>query len=417
MDVKTPQRFGALREKSYRLFLAGYGFSYTLYWVTLLAIGWWVWETTQSASWVGFIYFCDLFPAVLVTPWASAIADRSDRFKLLKIVLWIQVFSGLALAAVAAMGHLTPYILAAFVFLEGALIGFSQPAFFGMINRLVSKPNLSAAVALNTSVSQASYTLGPLIAAFFFSFGLWIAPLAFAANAIGTLVYLFCLTKIKLQPVPLSNKEPSTNLMGDIIEGIIALWASKLAFRATVLILAVAILQRPLISLMPGINSYFDLFSASNYTFLTASFMVGSIVAGLVLANRNNEHGLEAITLKVIFVLMGLYFSFFLLMNVLGGFWFVAIGMLFAIGFTSAFVWSGNNIILQNKIPEHLRSRVLGNNFMLTRAIGAIAVIISGFLVDVYDFPTAMIALVGIVLVALFVFRSLKSTSTTQSNR
>ncbi|WP_299285944.1 hypothetical protein [uncultured Tateyamaria sp.] len=106
--MDKPRRFDVLSERSYRLFVIGYGISYTLYWITLLAVGWWMWETTGSAAWVGFVFFCDLFPVVLVTPWASALADRGDRFQFLKSVLWIQVGTGLAPASVAWMGLLTP---------------------------------------------------------------------------------------------------------------------------------------------------------------------------------------------------------------------------------------------------------------------------------------------------------------------
>lgn len=109
------QQFDVLKEASYRRFIAGYGVSYVFYWITLLSIGWWMWEKTGSAAWVGLAYFCDLAPAVVVTPIAAALADRGDRFRILKTVLWLQVLTGLALASVAAAGALTP----------GRLVGFA----------------------------------------------------------------------------------------------------------------------------------------------------------------------------------------------------------------------------------------------------------------------------------------------------
>jgi len=184
------------------LFVTGYGVSYTLYWITLLAVGWWMWEVTGSASWVGFVFFCDLFPAVLVTPWASALADRGDRFRILKIILWIQVCAGFALSGVALLGLLTPPILAAFVFVEGALIGFSQPAFFGLVNRLVKPENLSAAVGLNTSITQSTYILGPLLAGLLFSFGMLSLIHISEPTRLRRISYaVFCLQKKKIIPI------------------------------------------------------------------------------------------------------------------------------------------------------------------------------------------------------------------------
>ncbi len=45
-------RFDVLNEPAYRRFVSGYGISCIFYWITLLSIGWWMWETTRSAAWV-----------------------------------------------------------------------------------------------------------------------------------------------------------------------------------------------------------------------------------------------------------------------------------------------------------------------------------------------------------------------------
>ncbi|WP_299356739.1 MFS transporter [uncultured Shimia sp.] len=402
MSDNPNRRFGALSEPNYRLFLSGFAFSYTLYWVTLLAIGWWMWEVTGSAAWVGFVFFCDLFPGVLVTPWAAAIADRGNRFRLLKIILWIQVVTGFALAATAWAGALTPTVLCAFVFLEGALIGFSQPAFFGMINRLVRPENLSAAVSLNITVTNGSYIVGPVLAAYVFSFDLGVAPLAFAANALGTLVYLACLARVTLRAEPPREPQDTATLLREILDGMRVFVSNRTVSRAIVLILAAAILQRPLISLMPGINDRFDLFAAHRFTLLTASFMVGSIIASLIHAHRNSAQGLEQLTPKILGILGLGYIAFFWAMSsfaMAGG---LAMACLCLIGVGTTFVLAGNNVILQNRTPEHLRSRVLGNSFMLSRTLGALAVISVGFLVEATDFGLSFAINAGLVLVVAY---------------
>ena len=393
-------RFEVLRERSYRLFIIGYGVSYTLYWITLLAVGWWMWETTGSAAWVGLVFFCDLFPSILVTPWASALADRGNRFRILKLVLWTQVGTGFALAGMALAGALSPLVLCAFVFLEGALIGFSQPAFFGLVNRLVKPGNLSAAVALNSSVSQSTYIVGPLLAGLLFSFGLEIAPLAFAANAIGTLVYLAALSRLDLYPEPTREPQAHVGLMHQIADGLTIFWSNAVVYRSIVLILAVAILQRPLISLAPGVNDWFEIFDAAYFTLLTASFMAGSVVAGLIHAARNSVVGMETRTVVGLCGLLAAFVSFFAWVGRFEDGRVFAVGCLFLIGLASAYVWTGNTIILQNKVAEHLRSRVLGNSFMMTRAIGALAVAVAGVVVEETGFVVGMMAIAGFVALA-----------------
>lgn len=394
-------RFGVLKERNYLIFLTGYSFSYILYWVTLLAIGWWMWEITKSAAWVGFVFFCDLFPAIFITPWASTLADRGDRFKILKTVLWIQVVMGFALSAFTFLELLTPWLLIIFVLIEGAMVGFSQPAFFGLINRIVSTRNLASAVALNTSITQVAYILGPLLAGFVFSFGLKVAPLAFILNAIGTLVYLFALSRLVLAPPIKREVENTKSLKQEILVGISVFWQNKIVLNAIIFILICSLLQRPIISLMTGINDEYDLFRPAYFTLLTASYMLGSVTASLSLASRNNETGLSSIFPFSMAATIVLYASFFYLLAAFNSSQVLALTLLFIVGFGECFTRTGNFITLQTKTPEHLRSRVLGNTFMFNRAVGALAVVSTGLLIDMTSFTTGFIGIAIFALLAM----------------
>ena len=383
-------RYDVLRETAYRRFVIGYGLSYIFYWITLLSMGWWMWETTGSATWVGIAYFCDLIPSVAITPFASAFADRGDRLQILKTVLRLQVFTGFALAIVAATGALTPPVLAGFALVEGTLVGFGQPAFFGLLNRLVSPQNLSAAVGVNVSVVQTSYIVGPLLAGLLFSFGIGIAPLAFAANALGTLGYLWCLDGIVLRPLPPKDARPRTALLKEVTEGLTVFWTSPVVFRAAVFLIGVAVMQRPLTGMMTAINDSFALFPGAYFTLLTASLMAGGLVAGLVHARRNSDVGQERATLWVMVAVVGLYAGLFPVLSVFSGATTLAVISLFLLGFGCSYITTGNSIILQNQTPEHMRSRVLGNTLMISRAAGALSVMVVGLLADAKGFAVSM---------------------------
>lgn len=408
--AETTSRFGVLQERNYRVFIAGYSISYVFYWVTLLAIGWWMWETTKSAAWVGLVFFCDLFPTLFITPWASTLADRGDRFRILRTVLWIQVFTGLGLALCAYFNVLTPIGLIVFVAIEGALVGFSQPAFFGLVNRIVTPKNLPSAVALNTSFIQFAYILGPLLAGFLFSFGLAIAPLAFALNAIGTLFYLVALSMLVLSMPPERAISEPQSLKRDILSGISVFWTNKMVFGAIIFVIGCAIIQRPLISLMTGINDAYDLFSAAYFTLLTASFMLGSIAASLTLAARNRDEGTSRISRYTMFATIILFIAMFIVLDAYPAAVIFACVMLFAIGFGECFSRTGHTIMLQARTPENLRSRVMGNTFMFSRAVGALAVASAGILIDYTSFTIGMVFIGGIVafIVSVGLFRQIR---------
>ena len=102
---------------------------------------------------------------------------------------------------------------------------------------------------------------------------------------------------------------------------------------------------------------------------------------------------------SVLSVVIVLFASFFLIQAMFGSSIFISIPLLVLIGMGSAYVWTGNSIILQNRTAEHLRSRVLGNNFMMTRAVGAVAVILVGLLVEATDFTIGMLSVAAVVTV------------------
>ena len=107
--------------------------------------------------------------------------------------------------------------------------------------------------------------------------------------------------------------------------------------------------------------------------------------------------GLETITAKVLGVVVFLFVTFFLAQAYFGASKPISIALLFLIGMGSSYVWTGNSIILQNRTAEHLRSRVLGNNFMIRRAVGAVAVILVGLLVEATDFTIGMLSIGAVV--------------------
>lgn len=383
----------ALSENNYRKFVTGFGISYVLYWVTLLSVGWWTWEQTHSAFWVSLMFFCDLFPALILTPFASSFADRGDRFLILRIVLWVQVLTGIALSMTAYFEILTPTMLAIFIFVEGALIGISQPAFFGLINRLVSEENLSSAVAFNHGLVQTTYIIGPLVASLVFSFGMEYAWVAFGANGVGTFIYLLFLNSLTLRNVDRAVAPSKESSWMDTLDGIKIFFTNKLVYQASIVILVFSLIQRPVVNLLPAVNGEYGVLAPAYFAILTAAFMLGSVIASLYLSSLNSDTGVDSqrgkliagLSLSIIVLFVGMEQG---LTHVV----FVAT-MLAVIGGLISLVYTSCNIVLQNSIDEHYRSRVLGNSYMITRAVGAFSVVLVGIGIEAYGMQISYVFL------------------------
>jgi MFS family permease len=67
------------------------------------AVGVWVYERTQSATWFGLILFFEMLPGVLIAPWAGVVADRVNR-RLIMLVGNAGMIAG-ALAVLLATMH------------------------------------------------------------------------------------------------------------------------------------------------------------------------------------------------------------------------------------------------------------------------------------------------------------------------
>ena len=80
--------------RTYRVYTIGNVISLIGTWMHKVTVGWLTWQLTGSGSWLGLMAFADLAPAILVGPFAGAVADRWNIVKLLKVT---QALGGLAI--------------------------------------------------------------------------------------------------------------------------------------------------------------------------------------------------------------------------------------------------------------------------------------------------------------------------------
>jgi MFS family permease len=132
-------------------------------WIRDVASGWLMTTLSPSPTMVALVQAALLFPVFLLALPAGALADILDRRKLL---VGIQVFLTLvtlAMAAAAATGAMTPGLLLALTFAGGIGAALLQPAFQSIVPELVPKPDLKAAVALNSMGVNVARAIGPAL--------------------------------------------------------------------------------------------------------------------------------------------------------------------------------------------------------------------------------------------------------------
>jgi len=133
----------ALRNRDFRrLWLAGL-VSDTGDWMLLVALPILVYQLTGSSLGTSMAFLIELVPAVLITPLAGRLADRSDRRTLLVAVSLCQAA---ALVPLLAGAHLP--VLYCVIALQAALASLFDPAKNALLPTLVAKDQLVAANSL-----------------------------------------------------------------------------------------------------------------------------------------------------------------------------------------------------------------------------------------------------------------------------
>src|SRR5690606_26379799 len=148
----------------YVIYSSGHGISSIGSWMQKTAVGWLAWELTHSPAWVGAIALSDLITALWVAPFAGAITDRSNPYKLLLLTQSLLLLMSLVLFSLTLSGLLSIWLLFFWAIIESSLQGFNTPARMVAIGSLATTKQMGQAVATNSIAANLARSVGPAIA-------------------------------------------------------------------------------------------------------------------------------------------------------------------------------------------------------------------------------------------------------------
>ncbi len=155
----------ALRHRNYLLFFSGQTVSLIGTWMTRIATAWLVYRLTHSAFLLGLVGFSGQIPVFLLGPFAGVWVDRWNRHRVLVVTQTLSMVQSFALAALALSHRITVTDIILLSLFQGAINAFDMPARQAFVIQMVEeREDLSNAIALNSSMVNASRLLGPSIA-------------------------------------------------------------------------------------------------------------------------------------------------------------------------------------------------------------------------------------------------------------
>jgi MFS family permease len=322
----------------------------------------------------------------------------ADRYSRHRVVIATQATSML-LAFVLAALTLTGTIRIWHIFVLSALLGvvnaFDIPARQSLFVDMVERADLMNAIALNSSMFNASRMIGPAIA------GILVAGIGegwcFFANAvsyIAVLAGLFMMRVSRHEPV-----EHPGSPVSHIVEGF--RWVLKNPpVHALLMLLGVASLTAmPFTVLMPIFADRILHGGAAAMGWLMGASGIGALAGALLLASRRNLKGL-GLWVAISATTFGISLAAFAWSR---NFWLSA-ALLVPTGFSLMIQMGSSNTLIQSMVPDRLRGRVISLYSMMVMGMAPIGSLLAGTVADRIGAPITVSAggVISIAAAAVF---------------
>ena len=373
---------GALRHRNYRLFLVGQIVSTIGTWMQTVALPWLALQLTHDGFLVGLVLAAQFLPVLLLTPFAGEIADRVRKRTVLLLTQSLFVLPPLALFALTQAGHAQYWMVVVAAIATGAINSLDVPARQSFQVDMVGKEDLLNAIALNSSVFNASAVIGPSIA------GILIAlvgvPICFLLNSISYLAAIAALLSMRDLP-QVARRQEETPLRTRLAEGAAYARREPVVGLLLILVAVFSLFAMNRTTLLPLFADQVLHVGAHGFGFLLASMGLGSLAGALTLAfvPRLGEDPRRQLWMAGIWVAALLEFS-------VSRNFAISLVTLFVAGYCQISFVAATNSRIQTSTPDHLRGRVMALYAEALIGVGPMGATQAGALASLFGAPWAL---------------------------
>jgi MFS family permease len=395
VKAKLLEAFPPFASKNFRLYFVGQIISMIGTWLEIVAQGWLVFDMTGSAFWVGVTAAASTIPTLLLSLFGGMLVDRYPRKA---VLLWSQVLLMLlsfVFGTVVLLGKATlPFILV-LAFMIGSVSAVATPAIQAFISEIVDRRQLPVAVALNSSIFNASRVIGPVLAGFMIT---WIGTGgAYIANGASFIAVIAALLAIEL-PNPKARAVSTEHPIQSIRDGLAYAWAHPLIRTIVLFVAVVSIFGWSFMSMLPVVAKREFGIGADGMGYLYSAFGLGSLLGTVVVSMTSGRvrGSLMVIGGILTFALGLLAFTFATRLP-------LALGCLFISGLGMLSAFSTMTGTVQRLVEDRFRGRVMSIYLMVLLGLMPFGNLLMGFLSE--HFSTSVALRMGaIVTIAATVF-------------
>jgi MFS family permease len=373
---------GALRHRNYRLYFAGQIISTAGTWMQSVALPWLALQLTHNAFFVGLTLAVQFTPILLLGPFGGLVADRFPKRRVLLFTQSAYIVPATVLFAVTET-HLAQYwmVLAA-ALAVGCVNVMDVPSRQAFVIDMVGREDLLNAIALNSTIFNASAVIGPSVAGLLIAYvGL---PFCFLVNAVSFLAAILALASMSNLPALVRSSQPE-RLLVRLRAGLSYARRDPIVGTLLLNVAVFSLFSMNRMTLFPLFAEYVLHVGARGFGFLTAAQGLGALFGALTLALLQQRIARGPVQFGI-----GLAWCVVLLAFCASRVYLLSIAVLVLAGFCQISFVASANTRIQSETPDHLRGRVMALYAQALQGVGPIGSLQAGTFASLFGPPFAM---------------------------
>ena len=327
-------------------------------WIQQVAQSWLVFELTSSAFLLGVVGFLNSIPVLILCLFGGVLADRLNKRNILIATQTAFMTLAFILAILTQFKIIKPFQIMGVAILNGVVMAFDAPARQSIVVELVGKKHLFNAIVLNSVAFNSSRIIGPALA------GILVASIGmsgcFYINGISFLAVIIALFSVRI--VRNQNKLSNSNTFRDLKDGLVFIKNNRVILALMSMVAVVSLFGVAHVILMPIFANDVLNVGIKGLGVLMSSAGLGALAGALILARLGDFKYKGRFLLSSAMV-----FSISLIIFSLSKTYLLSILVLILIGLSSVTAVALVNTILQVKVDDRFRGRVM-SVFMFTVA-------------------------------------------------
>jgi MFS family permease len=374
------------------------------------AVYWVIYLQTHSAFMLGVAAFAAQFPSFLLSPLGGVVSDRYNRYRVLLFTQIASMVQAILLVVLVMFTQYTVWEMLLLSVLLGTINAFDVPARQSMVHEIIDhKEDLPNAIALNSSMVNLAWLLGPAISGIVLE--KWGAGTCFLVNAVS---FVAVISSLLLMRFPAFVPPTRTKkVLGELKEGWVYLRQTPSIGAVILLLACVSLFVLPYNTLLPVYAKVIFHGGASTFGYLNSFIGLGAVIGTVFLASLKAGSDLK----KILFVNLLIFGGGLIFFSHMTHF---SLALFFALaaGFGRMAQTTVSNTLIQTNASVQMRGRVISYFAMAFFGMQPIGGLLTGAVSSWIGAPNTILAQgVAALLIAAVFFPFLRSDYLKERNR